>query len=543
MTQMNKEFFGEVSIFRPNLNIEIEKREEIESFVRKNYAPGKYVGDTISPIFHCIVEYLDAKIRQNIIKIISRDFIEFILFQYDQATLIQKNRNNLSTQEKKRWDELGPIFRRSTKYIAEITTLQHQTDTISRLSEDECLSILSAIYIYTEELFTFCNASDAAFYLFPEDTIIEITKPSEEHFFKYYTKQEVFNDMRRRVDFDTQNKHKYIEDKEIIYDLAIKERFLNNAFTNTLKCSFSDCIACLKNIIDNSIPSPQNKSFPVLYIQQEKIYSILSDISGIERCVIEKIVSGFTLTQNNLIDRKAYKPKQKYRALARAFFEWDDIDYGKHFVWSSQMAMEALLFLIRDITFSILPFEWKSKNTEIALGHLNGYVGKWFETVSKKQLELLGYTVLCGLKSIGVGQNRLIIPQEGIGEIDILAYSQKQNILLIGECKMVKEGFDPVYFKDSLSEFVNSEKSYANKFKAKIEWVAQNIQAVYNALLHLTEFKQMQKPSTLVPIMLTYAPSFAEYYIEDFPCVSLTEFCEKHKSQINYPFQKGIIVL
>ena len=436
---------------------------------------------------------------------------------------------NLNENEAKRWQKLGPVFRRAIKYLIEITTLYQQT----REPMEYDFILMEQAFIYAEILMELCNVCDATYYLFPEQSMLKIAEPGNEIYFTIDTNNKHIDDLLKRINFDKNIQKNIFNPKEIpIYDFETQCKYLDIAFNETIGTSYNTSMDIIFSIIENSCPAENDSSS--LFVQRLQIISIASRFFSVSSEVVEKVLSGFSLSKHKLSDRLPFKPKQEYRASRRAFFEWN-CEPSIHYAWSKQMAIESHYLLWRNIVFGNVPPEWRSDSVDKALNLLNNYVGHWFELETKKQFEKLGYSVLCNVKSIGSKTDRILVPSEGIGEIDIIAYSPTQQLLVICECKITKEGFDPVYFKDSLDDYVNSRSSYANKFRRKFLWVKQNLETIINALKTHKGFSRISV-SKVENVMITFAPSFASYYISDFPCVSLAEFVSEHNKQGAYPY-------
>ena len=80
------------------------------------------------------------------------------------------------------------------------------------------------------------------------------------------------------------------------------------------------------------------------------------------------------------------------------------------------------------------------------------------------------------------------------------------------------------------------ENSYLNKFRKKFTWVQTNCQVVFPALFP-KQAEVSEYPNRIAGIMITFYPTMASYLIDDYPCVSLTEFMLDYESISEYPYQ------
>ncbi len=537
--QMVLEEFGEYRIFRPSHENEARFRVKLESFVRSRYETGRYTDPKkINEILNTILSYLDEELKTIIKKLAHRSFAEFFLGQYDQSCKIRAIFNKLSPEKKYRWQATGPILRRAIKYIVELATIyQPEGDIVNAYSKEESLALTEDCLICAEQIFSYSSNSDSTFYLFPQETLLEIFPPGREIFISITTGNGYLKDMGRRIDFDRENNDKIFELQNMPpYDIKLQEKYLNTCFLEEFGITYSDGLGCIREIIDNAVPAPETF---VPFCQKKMIFDMLQHVSAIPKEKIDFILSGFSLSRNTLQTRVPYKPKQEYRASFRAFFEYS-WDTGDHYVWSPEMAREAYIMLCRNVAFSNIPLEWRNPNVEKALGSLNNAVGKWFESAVASHFSKIGIIGRKGVKSIGIDVHRLSVPFDGVGEIDFIGYLPKEKMLIIAEFKMVKEGFDPVHWRDSISEFVTSSKSYMKKFSKKVSWVINNYSRVKEALESERDFSDNLNIEKIATTMITFAPSFAQYYIHDFPCVSLTEFIYAYQEKGLYPYTNGL---
>jgi hypothetical protein len=237
--------------------------------------------------------------------------------------------------------------------------------------------------------------------------------------------------------------------------------------------------------------------------------------------------------------REVWKPKQEYRAFRRAFFEMPHTT-GTHLAFSRSMALESLNQLVRGVVFRQFPPEWRSAEVDAAVVNLSQQAGKWFEGIVENRLRGIG---IIGFKSIQkqIGQKNDVvkIPSE-VGEIDFLGYSQNENLLLIVECKMVQGGLEGKFFRDDIKEFVTSSKSYVKKYSRKVRWLRDNASAVTNALNSTRLYSAPVKPLAIATAVITYYPTIAQYFIDEYPCISLTNLILDYQEKGKWPYALGV---
>lgn len=182
----------------------------------------------------------------------------------------------------------------------------------------------------------------------------------------------------------------------------------------------------------------------------------------------------------------------------------------------------------------------RSKAVDVAISDLSNQAGRWFEGAVEEGLRRIGFV---GLKSIrkqyGRQPNIVRIPSD-VGEIDFLGYSNKEKLLLIAECKMVRGSFEGKFFRDDIKEFVTSNKSYLKKYNCKVEWLRNNVSAAVSALASTGLYSTPIKPLTIATAVITYYPTIAQYFIDDYPCVSITNLVLDHEEKGKWHYTSGI---
>jgi hypothetical protein len=213
---------------------------------------------------------------------------------------------------------------------------------------------------------------------------------------------------------------------------------------------------------------------------------------------------------------------------------------GTHLVFSKQMASESLNQLIQGLVFRQFPSEWNNHEVNAAVVNLSRQAGKWFEKTVKNSLQEIG---IIGLQSINkqIGHSNYVfkIPSE-VGEIDFLGYSPKEQILLIAECKMVQGGFEGKFFRDDIKEFITSKKAYVKKYTRKVQWVQENISYIVNALNSTKLYSTPINPLAITTAIITFYPTITQYFINEYPCVSITNLILDYKEKNKWSYDQGV---
>jgi len=537
----NFERFGDIEIYRPQLSGELKLRLESEAHLRSAFSPGIYSApEEINKILLHQFTFYSKKFEDIIPKLASRHFIEFVLFQFDQAPVIEDKykHGELPNHEATRWRELGSTFRRSVKYLVERIVLL-QPDEAPDTPEESLILLLDEIWIAAEEMVKLYLSSDQTFMVFPQHSTLEIHPEGSFDICSLDIHKNC--DIQEVVRRDTANRRSVIgADATFIEDVGVHNRIIGNALKETIGVSYDEAISLLAVVIRDSMPAPE-EGFPVLFLHRANLIEALHQYVKLPKEAIEIILDGFTIRKADMESegREVWKPKQEYRALRRAFFEMPHAT-GTHLAFAKSMALESLNQLAMSVVFRQIPPEWKSETVDAAIATLSNQAGNWFETVVEKSLKGIGFVGLRSIKKqIGNKSSIIKIPPE-VGEIDFLGYSKSEKLLLIAECKMVQGGFEGKFFRDDIKEFVTSKKSYLNKYSRKVKWLQENTPLVINALNSIGLYAAPIQPLVIATAIITYYPTMAQYFIEEYPCVSITNLILDYEDKGEWPYTLGI---
>lgn len=537
----NFERFEDIEIYRPRYSGELKVRIESEAHLRSEFSPGVYSDpEEINKILLHQFAFYSKKLEEIIPKLASRHFIEFILFQFDQASDVEEKykHGHLTEKEMSRWRELGLRFRRSVKYLVERVVLL-QPDEVPDAPEESLISLLDEIWIAAEEMVKLYLLSDQTFMVFPEYTTFEIYPEGTFDFWSLDVHKDC--DIQETVRRDTANRHSVVgADTLFIRDISTHNQIIGNALKETIGVSYDEAINLLAIVIHDTMPAPE-EGFPILFLHRSDLIEVLHQHTKLSPKAIETVLDGFTIRKVDMESegREVWKPKQEYRALRRAFFEMPHTT-GTHLAFSRSMAVESLNQLAISLIFRQIPSEWRSKVIDSALARLSNQAGNWFETVVERNLQRVGFVGLRSVKKqIGENRSAIKIPTE-VGEIDFIGYSENEKLLLLAECKVVQGGFEGKFFRDDIKEFVTSSKSYLKKYTRKVKWVRDNASTIINALNSVGIYAAPIYPLAIATAIITYYPTIAQYFIEEYPCVSITNLMLDYEDNGKWSYKLGV---
>lgn len=86
------------------------------------------------------------------------------------------------------------------------------------------------------------------------------------------------------------------------------------------------------------------------------------------------------------------------------------------------------------------------------------------------------------------------------------------------------------------------QKNANTHLKNKVAWLSENSERVSNAL-RSEGVKITQTPNIILFGFLTYFPSPASYFMDDVPCIALTEFIDQYCQAKVWPYKAGVATL
>lgn len=529
--------FGGVRLYRPRNESDRLFRWESQEHLHSRFSPGMYTErDEINAIIHHQWEFCDSRLRAIVPAIASRHLMTFVLHQYDLTAEIERKfkSGQLDRQQRVSWSRIGPVCRRGAKFLAETITML-APDEAPIAARQELSALLDQAWIYCEELVALSSASTQTFAIFPEASTLEIHAPG--HMYSSTLKIEneaIYDELQERTRCDLLHRAQFIDESQIVYNRARVEQLLDPAMRDACGFTCSEALNFSRSMIEHVNVPADGPPIPFVNLQ-DILEGIQADL-GLSEEVAVLMMEGLSLPRNKMQaePRVVWKPKQEYRALFRPFFQFPHAT-GIHLVWSSEMAKESLSFLFACLVHRHLPCEWLLGNVREALEKYAAGANREFENVVIRRLKEDGISAARFAKTIGRGEARLPIPSD-VGEIDCLGFLPREEILIIGECKMVKPSNEPVTFRDDLDKFLGGKKNYVQQLHKKTEWVRRHIRQVCEALATEQGFPDDITASSLAPVIITYYPTIASMFIYDFPCVSLPELMTAYQQQRKWPY-------
>lgn len=536
--KMRTESIAGHRIFRPR-----EERERLLAAEAHDDAYAKFGAMDFSNLNEIdeVVKYLRDFWRRKLEVVLPRlasiGVLDFLCLQFDLGARIDYLFLNrlLSVPEHRYWSEIGPTFLRAIQFLAESCTILIKSEDEPQFEDGEFLDLLDAAWFCAERLVDFSIISDQCVFLCDFTARISIPHPSTGREIEFVCDPRLQVDYRARVARDGESRRETFSQPIFEFRKENHDAIVGTALTSTIGTTFLGAIGYLGLILKNCKPAEEGAFNYVC--SRAGILSRLIDLTGVSRDTIEKVVDGFTIDAANLRrERRDYwDPKRHHRSFRRGFFRVPTRQ-GDHLVWSSEMASQSLAFLVIDIAFGLYPEEWHSNEVSRAVEALRQSGTRWFESETERNLKLLGFKGKPSQQNrFGTADKRINLP---VGQLDFFGYSEREELLVLLECKMLRSGTEPKWWRREVTDFVSGDRSYAQKLRSKAHWVLTNMDAVCEAAKSVGI--PVGKPTKLATAMITYFPSVATYLIDDFPCVSLTELVLDYQEKGVWPYQNGL---
>ena len=525
---MNTIRLGPAKLIRPSKDVEIFVRSQAEDHLLERFPIGTFKNPVdVNAIIQHQFNFYDSNLRRLVSRISSRDAAQFLLFQYDQASEILHG-EKLDVDEARQWSSMEGTFRRSIKFILELMCMNRPVGPPA-VPKEYAGSTMEIVFFLAENAVHLAEMSNRVHAMFPEQWYAMIGPKDHDHDFtlRISGPDEQFDHIfSKRVIRDRVSRNEFVPMPQFDIHTATHQGFLDAAFSQSFGMTYGEFIFVISQMIDKAQPAPDG--FPVLFIHEEKLLQGLYQ-SGMSSRGIDLAVRGFSIRAEHLEEenRTVYKPKQSSRAYRRGFFSIPH-ESGQHLAFSKSMARECMMLLVNSVCYQYLPSEWRSEGTKKALATLSGAAGRWFEKTVERNLGTLGITGGRAKGWIGKGTNRIAIPDE-VGELDFLGYDSQNNTIFLVEAKMTYTGLEAAFWRDDIHEFVTSKRSFAVKFRRKIEWVNRNLTEITRAL-------GFQAVRDFKCAMITLYPCVAAQMIKDFKCVSVTELMLDYRERGGWPY-------
>ena len=536
-------FIGGYEIYRPRPHIVNTIRPAMGKFLTEQYGPGLYTDEkAIQGILHRLVDFYGNYFDSLIPKLASRNFLEFILWQYDQCGRVNrlKRSGNLSGHALHTWNNVERNYGRTLKYIAERITML-APNIVSE--EKPSIDAVDQAYVCAEGLVTNCILSDQT-RLHPRTTQLSIEEENGLIYIDHTLTDVRMSGFAERIFQDTGIRDTFFDGPN--YELNSEEhsKLLDPVLRSSIGLTYKEALNILSRIRDGCTSHPDDP-WGTKFVLIDGVVQKVAAMFNKPEDSIEKLLSGFWLTKETLLSRARpnedlWKPSNHYRAYRRALFVMPH-ELGPHMAFSDNMFLEALTIMRGEVSYNAFPKEWRTPEVDNALGKLSTYRGHWFEKQVKMNMDSLGIFGFAGRTTLGRHATSIKLD----GEFDFIGWSSADKALVLIETKMLQQATEPGLWKNQCDLFTITspgKESYVDKLERKAIWLGKNAPAVVAALV-AEGIAIHCEPEKVLSGFITYAPVAASYFVQNFPCVALSEFVSNYSQTKTWPYETGSIIL
>ena len=351
-------------LFSPRKTIRVKIRTEAEISLRNRFKPGLYKNpDKANEILKHLFTFYNEKLNQIIPLIYCKEWLVFLLFQYEQSGHInhQFKNQNLSEENYKYWQNNGPLFRQTSDYLVDKFIENSKDVDDNKLDRYNDLILFDEAWICAENAIEYSSISNLTHMLIPDNTIVEILPEGNDIFLEHnILKDSGFEECSKkylqRSNLEINIRDKYINGKSYEHDFEKHMKILDIPLKNYLGYSYSEILYLLTDISINtkSITSPS--SIPM--VNKKNFYKDLSINESFSINNVERLFAALILKKEDLVkhQREIWNYRQPFRVSKRPFVQ---IPHKGHDVllWSDRKLKDYLSLLDLDVTFKNFPTE------------------------------------------------------------------------------------------------------------------------------------------------------------------------------------------
>lgn len=539
-------FIDGKKFYCPRITVRKELRKEAESHLRSKYNSGKYTEPTkINEILKYQFSFYNERLNEIMPLTFCKDWLAFTLFQYEiSGEIVKKFKDQtLDHDDYFYWRNNGPIFRQTADFLCD-KFIEYSVERYGNDLDPYTDSVYyDTIWICAENCIEYASTSNFTYMLMQKESFLEILPPRSEIFLNHgINNQSSFEDCndvyQNQINRDIKLRQEYIEGEAFDHDIKKHISILDIPLKQYLGMSYSDIIYLLTSISLSTRPITSPDKIPM--VDKEKYLNEFSNKGGFPLNSIKRLFEALTLSKQKLKNkpREVWNYKQQNRISKKPFLK---ITYqGKdHLLWSDQKLKDFLLLLDIDVTFKNFPSELTNKKVAQAIDNISNQAGKWFESQVILQMNKLNI--------VGSSAKRRIISNKSnkeiaclAGQIDFLGLSKSDSSIILLECKMINSGFEARGFRQDKDKFIKGKNSFVMKLIRKLNWVFNNFDLIRKILCENYNIDESEISRKISCGFITYYTTMVPCFLDLFPCVSLVEFIDKYKNELQWPYPNGI---
>jgi hypothetical protein len=167
--------YGQDQLVQPTLDVERRLLVESKAFVLAKFHPGKRrKREEVSEVLTCYFEFFSLRLDSLLRKVASREFMEFVLYQFHMAAAAWRRTPDEVTLEACRDSSELSLVRRGLKFLAERTAMRSSAPEFAPAGLPGLFRYVEEALFISRMLADLYLASDKAYYILPGEVELEL---------------------------------------------------------------------------------------------------------------------------------------------------------------------------------------------------------------------------------------------------------------------------------------------------------------------------------------------------------------------------------
>jgi len=260
--------YGDQRLVEPNARSVRAMWAELGEYLRLHYSAGVYRDKTqVNAILQSAFKFLKRKLDHLVRRFASREFMEFVLHQYNLTAEKWAGLPSNHNIENMRQHSESAVRRRALKYLAECTAMRSPPE-FAPLHFSNLFAETEQAILCTEMMVNLYQISDRTYCLFPDHTQLTLFPSKEEEpvpiqILPLPSYKTLDIDLNRRIAKETEGRKKWFPDPTFDRDVERQGDTLNTSFKEAWGLTYQDFCSVLTGVIENAIHAPG--SYPITF--------------------------------------------------------------------------------------------------------------------------------------------------------------------------------------------------------------------------------------------------------------------------------------
>ncbi len=513
---------------------------QVAAIVKKQYPAGVYKNDSkkLVAIVNLMVSEYNKILQTALDQSAGNQLIQTSLWQYsEQHKVLMSGSSNGYTQQAL---EDAEIKTRAHKYLAERCLAFQRDDELCK-DKNQCLMHAAEAMVCADQIVHLSVVSDQI----ANDVMVsdfELTIPASDDLIQIDGNRADYKDFGQRLALSNQMRNQIFSGSTIDLNENKLSQDLEPAFSKEFLFRYGEIMELIE-YINEEVQHAKPGAFGTMMVEKANIIMLMKEYAkqhftiSDQQC--EQILAGLTVFPNKVAigNKGFFNPQLESRALKRCFFE-TTFNGKLHLAWVPELVDVSIEAITKALAFGEFPLEWSStKEITDRVSAISNERGDWFEKEIARVVKTLGIKGPASNTAIGQKKFRIkLLPKPG--ELDFIGWSPNDKALVVAEAKMLKWAGEPRVVRNQDQKFTEPTDGYVDKLNRKIEWIANNLEAVIDALK--SDGWDVGKPASINSAFITFEPVFAKYKVKNYPVVSLAEFVDSYTKAGKWPYIAGV---